>query len=81
MKATECGKGGIHRGQPRSPGQSEKATTANRPAQVSEDHQDPGKVNSHGLLCSFFLGGGDQGATTEQPQVSVFQQLLTSTTC
>lgn len=80
MKATECGKGGIHRGQPRSPGQSEKATTANRPAQVSEDHQDPGKVNSHGLLCSFFLGG-DQGATTEQPQVSVFQQLLTSTTC
>lgn len=66
MKATECGKGGIHRGQPRSAGQSEKATTANRPAQVSEDHQDPGKVNSHGLLCSFYLfyffwGGGTSG--------------------
>lgn len=44
MKATERGEGGFHRSQLRTAGQSEEATSAYRPSQVAEDHQDIGKI-------------------------------------
>ena len=49
VKATERVKGRIHRGQPGPIGQSEKTTIADKPAQVAEDHQDAGKVNTQKL--------------------------------
>lgn len=45
MKATECGEGRLHRSQLRSAGQSEEETSAYRPPQVAEDHQDTGKIS------------------------------------
>lgn len=50
VKATERGEGGIHRGQPGSIGQSEETATADRPAEVTEDHQDAGKVYTQHIL-------------------------------
>lgn len=51
MKATQCGESRVYRGQPGSASQSEEATTADRPAQISEDHQDLGRVN----ICNFHI--------------------------
>lgn len=45
MKATDRGEGGLHSSQLRSAGQSEEATSAYRPPQVAEDHQDVGKIS------------------------------------
>lgn len=55
VKATECGKGGIHRSQPWSSGQSEETTAVDRPSQVTEDHQDTGTVYIHSLQKLYFV--------------------------
>lgn len=55
VKAAERVEGGIHRGKPGSFGQSEETTTADRPAKVTADHQDAGKVNTHRLRTTYFI--------------------------
>lgn len=43
FQAAEYFKGGLHRGQPGAPSQSEEETAA----EVTEDHQNPGNYPSH----------------------------------
>lgn len=52
VKATDRGEGGIHRSQPGSTGQSEEATSVDGPSQVTEDHQDLGKLKIYMGHCS-----------------------------
>lgn len=73
MKATERGKGRLHRSQLRSAGQSEEATPAYRPPQVTEDHQDIGKISfnatflSAGSDLTFEMTPNDPYTTVNQP--------------
>lgn len=52
MKAAERGEGGLHGRQLRSAGQSEEAAPANGPSEVTEDHQDIGKLSFNTTVLS-----------------------------